>query len=170
MKTLKKLGAIFDSANSVLAVLAGVVIVSLMLIITYEVIIRYFLNRSLVWSVEITGYSLLYVTFLAAAWLLRSEGHVRMDLLIERLNPRAQALMNTLTSIMGVAICLTILIFGVKVSWESYQLGYFMSSEMRPPQYLILIIIPIGMLMLSVQFARRSYGYLMTWKSLLGRR
>lgn len=169
MKILRKLASITDNTNYLLAILAGVILVSLMLVVTYDIAVRYFLGRPLIWTVEITGYALLYVTFLAAAWLLSKDGHVRMDLLINRLNPGAQAMLNTITSVIGAIICLIIAWFGVKVTWGTFQMGYLMSSELRPPQFLILLIIPVGSFLLFIQFLRRSYGYLISWRALSGK-
>ena len=169
MKILRKLASIIDNTNYLLAALAGLLLVFLMLMVAYEVVIRYFLGLSLIWTVEITGYCLLYVTFLAAAWLLGKEGHVTMDLVLNRLNPRTQALLNTITSVIGAIICLIIVWFGVKVTWDNYQLGYVATSELRPPLFLIILIIPIGSFLLSIQFLRRAYGYLVSWRASSGK-
>ncbi len=169
MKILKKFTSIIDNTNYLLAILAGLLIIFLMLTVTYEVVVRYFLGQSLIWTVEITGYILLYVTFLSAAWLLGREEHVKMDLVLNRLSPKAQAILNTITSVIGAIICLIIVWFGIKVTWQFYQLGYLATSELRPPQFLIILIIPVGSFLLFIQFLRRSYGYLISWRTLSGK-
>ena len=49
---------------------------------------RYFLNRPLVWVLELTEYALLWVTFLGAAWLLRQGGHVQVDVIVDFMSRR----------------------------------------------------------------------------------
>ena len=91
---LKKVGNIFNHCNRALALVAGVVTVFVMLAINYEVFMRYFLNRPTLWTLEISEYSLVYITFLGAAWVLRKDGHVKIDLLVRVLKPRSQIILN----------------------------------------------------------------------------
>ena len=106
-----------------------------------------------------TEYSLLYMTFLGTAWVLKREGHVRMDLVLNRLNPTSQALANVLSSIAGAIICLVITAYGVKVCWDLYQSGQYFAAFLKPPKFIILAIVPVGCFLLFIQFLRRTYGY-----------
>ena len=108
MRVLREITRIFERTNNLLAFIAGVIIIFTMAAVTYEVIMRYFLNRPTLWVVEVSGYSLLFITFLGAAWVLRRGGHVRIDLLTNRLKPRNQIRLNIITSIMAAIICLVI--------------------------------------------------------------
>ena len=121
MRLITKAGSIFDRTINILTVAAIVILVFVMLSVCAEVILRYFLNRPLIWVVQVTENSLLYIAFLGAAWVLKREGHVKMDLVLNRLNPATQYLMNSITSIIGAIICLVITWYGVKVCWDLYQ-------------------------------------------------
>jgi TRAP-type C4-dicarboxylate transport system permease small subunit len=92
---------LFDRIIDLLASLAGGLILFMMLSICIDVVLRYFLNRPLTWGVEISEYILLWSTLLSVAWVLKIEGHVKIDLVVNRLNPRNQCLVNTITSILG---------------------------------------------------------------------
>jgi len=160
MKLITKATAIFDRTIGLLSLFAGILIIYIMLSVTAEVATRYFLGGMMGWVIEVSEYSLLFITFLATAWVLKREGHVKMDLVLRRLNPRTQSLLNIITSIIGALICLIVAWYGVKVTWNSYQIGYVMAKPLRPPQFLILFIIPVGSFLLFIQFLRRTYGYL----------
>jgi C4-dicarboxylate transporter DctQ subunit len=84
MKALKRFDTIFDRMIRILFHVAS----GLSLVIVFgtatEILMRYFLNRPQIWAVEVTEYTMLYITFLGSAWLLREEGHVKMDILIWR--------------------------------------------------------------------------------------
>ncbi|MBW2609472.1 MAG: TRAP transporter small permease [Deltaproteobacteria bacterium] len=160
MKLIHKISDIFDGVLSLFGTLAVILITFDMLIVSALVVMRYILKRAPTWVIEFTEYSLLYITFLGAAWLLKGEGHVKMDLVISSLRPRTQAILNTITSVACAVVCLIVVWFGVKVTWNHFQTNYLLPTILRPPSYLIVCIIPIGCFMLFIQFLRRAYRYL----------
>ena len=165
MKLLSWFSAVFNRAVSFLAILGGVLIVLMMLLITAEVLMRYFFNRPIFWAEEVCAYGLLYVTFLGATWVLRGGGHVKVDVLLVNLQPRAQAMTNFITSILGALICLAITWYGTQSTWEHFVIGYKIPTMLSPPKSLILAIIPLGSLALFIQFLRKIYGHLKAWKT-----
>jgi TRAP-type C4-dicarboxylate transport system permease small subunit len=166
MKLLRKASTIFDGSIDISASFAAVLMAFIMLSVCSEVVMRYFFESPMLWVIEVTEYSLLWLTFLAATWVLRKEGHVVMDLLINRLNPGTRTMVNIITSVAGAAICLVITWYGAKVTVDLFQRGHFFQSILFPPSYILFLIIPIGSLMLIVQFLRRAYGYLIDWRAL----
>jgi len=157
---LTRAGAIFDRFIGFLVFLACVLLVGATLIVGLGVILRYFSGSPIVWSVEITEYSLLYICFLGAAWLLKEEGHIRVDVALNLLNPRNQALVNILTSILGAMVCLVITWYGAEITWDHFVRGVPSMELLHIPRFLILMVIPIGSFLLFIQFLRRTYGYL----------
>jgi TRAP-type C4-dicarboxylate transport system permease small subunit len=164
MKLLRKVNTIFDGTIDIFASFAAVLMAFVMLSVTSEVVMRYFFESPMLWVIEVTEYCLLWLTFLATTWVLRREGHVVMDLLVNRLNLRKQAMINMITSVVGAAICLVITFYGVMVTIDLYQRGHFFQSILFPPSYILFLIIPIGSLMLIIQFLRRAYSYLIVWR------
>jgi len=162
---LKKTDTIFDRMLTHLSILAGFLLVFATFSVTAEVIARYFLNSPIVWVVEISEYILLYVTFLAAAWVLKNEGHVKMDLILSRLNPKTQHLTNTITSVVGVIVCSIIGWHGVRVTWRLFQTDYFTPTILELPKFIIIVIIAIGSFLLVIQFLRRAYGNLKAYST-----
>ncbi len=164
MKLQMKVTSIFDRAVDVFAVLASILIAYLIISVTVSIILRG-LRVAAVWMFETTEYSLVWITFLGAAWVLRDEGHVKMDLLLTRLDQRSQTILNIVTSIIGALVCLTLTWFGVKVTWHNFQTGYFLHTVVAPPLYPILIIIPLGSFLLFLQFLRRTSRYFRDWRA-----
>lgn len=83
-----------------------------------------------------------------------------MDIMLNLLKPGTQAVLNIITSIIGAIICFVLIWYGVKVTWDSFQGGHYFLTELEPPQFLILFVIPLGSFMLFIQFLRRANGYL----------
>jgi len=164
MKLVKKVAVIFDRTNDSLMFLAVLVLVFIMLSVTTEVVMRYFLGRPLIWVVDFSQYGLVWITFLGAAWVLRRERHVIMDIVTSRLNPRGQAILNIITSIICAIICLVIVWYGIEITWLRFQEGIYLYEYFEVLDGYILLIIPVGTFLLFIQFLRRINGYLKVWR------
>ncbi|MBW8036676.1 MAG: TRAP transporter small permease subunit [Planctomycetes bacterium] len=161
----RKLNLVFGGTIKFLAFLAGVLLIFMMFSVSLEVVLRYFFDRPMMGLLEVIQVILLYITFLGVAWVLKLEGHAKMDLVLNLLNPRAQSLLNTITSSICAMICLVITWYGALVTWEHLQKGLYLVGVLDIPSGLRLMIIPVGTLLLFIQFLRRTYGYLRVWRA-----
>jgi TRAP-type C4-dicarboxylate transport system permease small subunit len=153
---MKTLMAWFDRIVDGMIFLAGVILVFIMLSVCLEVILRYFLNRPQMWVTEVTEVLLLYITFLGTTWLLRQEGHVKVDIILNRLKPKTLALLGILSSAIGFFVSITLTISGFQLTWDYLQRGIYTPTAMEIPVSIIIVIIPVGSLMLLIQFIRRG--------------
>jgi C4-dicarboxylate transporter, DctQ subunit len=161
-----RLSAFLDLLNDISSFLAGVLMVGVMLFVTLSVLLRYVLNRPIGWSVEVSEYSLVCITFLLAAWVLRREGHVRVDLVLAYFSPASQALLNTITSGISTIVCLVLTFFAAKVTLELYGGSYFTPTILMIPKFIFILIMTFGLLLLTLQFIRRTHKYLHEWRTL----
>ena len=167
MNLLKKATNIFDRIIDVLALLAVVLLAFIMVSVLYEVVTRYFLGQTSSWVFEFTAYSLAFITFLGTTWLLRREGHVKVDLVLSRLNPRTQAMVNIVTSILCAIVWLAVTWYSLKTTLHSYQIGYLEATELQAPKWILLSVIPIGSFLLFIQCLRRAFQYLVNRRILV---
>jgi len=132
----------------------------MMLAIFADVTLRFFFNRPITWVFEGTEYSLLYITFLGAAWLLKRGGHVRIDVLLISLKPRPRAILNIITSILLAIICLFLFWYSAETTWDLHQRGVEYIQYHSIPKAALLAAIPVGSFLLFIQAIKRTYGYL----------
>lgn len=159
MNVVKKFVAVLDAAIDIGAILAAVLAILVTLLVVAQVVLRG-AKIQILWAFEVSEYILLYITFLGAAWVLKRGGHVSLDVLPERLNPRSAALLNAVTSIVGAIVCLLLTWYGVKLTVDTFLSGYTLYTEVEPPIWPIIAIIPIGSFLLFIQFLRMTYKYL----------
>ncbi|MBU6280009.1 MAG: TRAP transporter small permease [Actinomycetales bacterium] len=89
--------------------LIGVMLLSTIVVaITVQVITRYFFGQPLVWVEELAGYCFLWGVFLGAAVGMKELRHIRIDTFVSRLSARPQALWRALTCGILTACCLII--------------------------------------------------------------
>ena len=166
MKLTRIAWAIFDKTLTTLMVLACALVLLDTLAVTVDVILRYWLGITWTGLFEITEYSLLWITFLSVAWILKVDGHIRVDLMLSHFNPRHRAITNIVTSIVCIILLCVLIWYSVRLTLNDYQTGRYISSILQPVKWPIEIIIPIGYFLLLIQFLRIVYGRLKSWKAL----
>jgi TRAP-type C4-dicarboxylate transport system permease small subunit len=167
MKLKTKFSTFLDRVIEGFGMLGVLVLLFLLVLTNKEIVGRYFLNRPTAWSLEIIEYGLLYLTFLGAAWLLKNEEHIVMDIVYDQLRPGVQVWVNIITSAMAAIGCFIVTWYGVKACWGFYQTGQYFAAYLEPPKWIIVGIVPLGTLLLCVQFIRRTYGYFKRRKGFL---
>jgi TRAP-type C4-dicarboxylate transport system permease small subunit len=148
---------LFDRMVDAGAVLAAVLLVAVMLATTIKVVFRYGLREGLIGVDQISGAMLLYITFLGAAWVLRRDEHVTLDLLVNALRPRVRRHLLVASSILGALVCLTVTMFGTIEVVSSWSRGIRIPAEIEYLRAVNLVVIPIGFLFLGLQFVRRAW-------------
>ena len=83
---MKTSNALFDGLIKVMAVIAGIFIVTQILVECYEVIARYFLHRPPIWGVEYCEYTLFLLAFFGTTWVLKQKAHINVTIVVERLS------------------------------------------------------------------------------------
>lgn len=166
---LSRISSYFDRTLNLLSVFAIVLLFFIMLSVTLEVVMRVFLKHGLIWVLEFNRYALVYITFLTFAWLLKNDGHVKMDIVYQKLKPKAQAMLDIITSIIGAVSFFLITWYGTSITWKYFQLNATMDTMVAPPAWLFYGIVPLGTLLVSIQFARIASN---SWRTLreIGRR
>ena len=139
-----------------MAFLAGIILVFIMLSVGLDVILRYFFNSPMIWVTEVTECFLLYITFLGTGWLLRDEGHVKVDIILNRLKPESTAFLGILSSLVGIFVSIMLAFYGMSVTWNYFRRGIYTPTAMEIPVAAIILIIPIGSFMLLIGFVRRT--------------
>jgi C4-dicarboxylate transporter DctQ subunit len=166
MKALTKLGKIFDQINIIMVVISTILILGLTFIVGADITLRYVFLRPLGWVKEVSEYILVALGFLVAAWILKDDGHVKMDLLLNKVSPKAQAVMNIITSIISTVVVLILAWFTVRVMADFYRTKLVTPSVLEPPKWVLLIPIFVGSLLLAIQFIRRTFSFIGRWKML----
>ncbi len=157
MKRMERAGAMFDRVNGFFIWFIGISLAIGWFATCYEVVMRYFLHRPTQWTLEYLENMLVFITFLGAAWVLKSEGHVSMDLILTQFPPRTQASVNCLTSVLCAAACLIVTGYGAKVVCRQIVEGHRFPTILETPMWPLFSAVPVGFFLLFVECLRRAY-------------
>lgn len=166
MKSLTRLGKILDQVNIIMVVISTVLILGLTLIVGADITLRYVFLRPLGWVKEVSEYILVALGFLVAAWILKDDGHVKMDLLLTKVSPKTQTMMNLITSILSIFVVLIVTWFSLRVIIDFYRTKLVTPSVLEPQKWVLLIPIFVGSLLLAIQFIRRTFSFIDRWRML----
>ncbi|MBI4286762.1 MAG: TRAP transporter small permease [Chloroflexi bacterium] len=142
------------------AILTGAITAYVMLSVDLEVVLRYGFTRPTSWVLDFTEYALVYITFLTSAWLLSKDGHVKIDVILERLPAKAQRALNITTSIIATIACLLFFVFSAWMTLEAAQRSEFLVHGTIVPKWSIWIAMPLGSLLLTIQYVRRTMDFI----------
>jgi TRAP-type C4-dicarboxylate transport system permease small subunit len=158
-KLIARLHKFFDHLVDYAALVSGVILGLVTVLVCTDIVMRYFFNKPIQGALESSEYGLLFLTLLAAAWLVRKEKHVRMELLVHQLKPTTQAYINGITSIICALICGIVTYYGVLVVIDRFQTGHRLTTTLEPLSYPLMSIIPLCFFLLIIQFMISAYGY-----------
>ena len=99
----------------IIAALFGATILT----VAAQVFFRYLLHRPLVWTEELSGFLFVWMTFVGAALAVKDGTHIRVDLLVSRLPPRAARWLEAATLWLMAALLAFLIYAGLRLIVEN---------------------------------------------------
>lgn len=143
---------VFSRLNLFCAGFGAAILFFVATIILWEVLSRAIFGQSRLWVIEVSEYSLLFITFLGAPYLLEKNMHVVLDIVYDNLGPGWRRVATVTNATLGLAICATLTVVGIMVVIDQYQVGVRQSTVMTPYSFWITAALPLGMFLMSFQF------------------
>lgn len=138
--------------------LFGVVIGAVSVCMVIDITLRASGGGGLPWLVELTEYLFYAGSFLAAPWLLRHDGHVRLDIVVLALPPAIGGPLNRTTDLIGAAISGILAWYGVIAVIDAWKTGAMQFKTWTVPEWLLLSPIPAACLLLAIEFGVRAFS------------
>jgi len=132
-----------------------------MLIGLVQVVGRYIAPRyAISWAEEVIVYLIVWGVMLAASQLVRTDGHVRPDLVLRAVSPGLQRWMEVLNCLAALVFCAGLAWFGWSIVATSWQMDERSSSDLQFPMWLYSAAVPTGALLMTGRYLARLYRYL----------
>jgi TRAP-type mannitol/chloroaromatic compound transport system permease small subunit len=125
----------------------------LVLVVFVDVVMRYLFNTSYVFTQELEWQLFAFIFLVGAGYTLLHDGHVRVDIIYQRLGPRGQAW----TNLLGVLFfmlpgCLMVIITSWKFTYNSWAIMEGSPDPGGIPyRFLVKGTITLGFILLSLQ-------------------
>ena len=153
MNALKTLSGWIDAVNEWIGQLVAWVTLGLVVVVFIDVVMRYVFNTSYVFTQELEWHLFGFIFLMGAGYTLLHDGHVRVDIIYQRMSPRAQAW----TNLIGVMFFLLPgCIMVVVTSWKFTHNAWMVMEGSPDPggiplRFLIKGTITVGFLLLTLQ-------------------
>ena len=127
--------------------------VALVMVIVYEVVMRYVFNAPTVWAYEtsVTLGGTVYV--MGWAYVHRHHGHVRVDVVYTRLSSRRKAIIDAICALLFLFPLLYILLdASASFTWHAWSVNErLIVTYWKPPAAPFRTIVMIGLSLLTLQ-------------------
>lgn len=147
------------SERTILITGLGVLVITLL--VSYDVLMRYFLDMPQLFVDDLTSFLLVGIIFLGTGPVFYKGGHIRVDLVTSRLKSRTQARLRIITLIIGIFL-LGIVAYETAISTVSaFQTGR-VSAVMVYPLWIAMAFIPLGLILMAffmtVELVKQAKG------------
>ncbi|WP_221039397.1 TRAP transporter small permease [Gelria sp. Kuro-4] len=140
---------LLNKAEIVLRAVLGIALCIMTASVTWQVVLRYVFGRANVWSEELARFSFVWLVMLGSSLAIRSNRHMSIDFIKEKMSPQLQLLLSASSTI----LCM---VFVAVIGWQGLQLltitSRQLSGGMRIPMAYPYLAIPVGSLLMLVFF------------------
>jgi len=153
LNILKKVGNAITKVNEIVGKAASLLIFPLMLIMVYEVVMRYFLSLPTRYNYDLA--LMMYVTLvvLGAGYSLSRDVHIKVDVFYNKLKRRGKMAINLISYpaffFFLMAALLDVLFRYMVFAWQSGEVG--LQSPWRYPMWPIRAIMFTGIFLMALQ-------------------
>ena len=149
---LLKLEKAFDKFADYIGIITGIAMVLMILNVFYDVIMRYFFKAGSIAMQEMEWHLFSVIILLGVAYTLKEDGHVRVDLIYDRLNHKKKAMIN----MVGVFLFILPIAFLVGIASIDNAYQAFLSGEQSGDpggltnRWIVKALIPLSFLLLVI--------------------
>ena len=129
--------------------LAGIFFVTTVSVVIFAVISRYFFGTSYIWTDELARFSLIYLVMIVANAALKSEDHMKIEFAQKRFSDQINNIFRWIRIIISVVVYILMTYKGLLYAWDAWDKT---TIGLGIPRAIPLLAIPIGMLLLLMQY------------------
>jgi C4-dicarboxylate transporter, DctQ subunit len=149
---------IWDTIERTLVGLLGAVA---MLVGLIQVIGRYFFPAyAISWAEEVIVYLIIWGVMIISSQLVRTDGHVRPDLVLRLVPPAGQRWLEAFNCVVALLFSAGMVWYGWQIVDSSLLLEETSSSALQFPMWIYYSALPVGGALMTVRYLIRLYRYL----------
>ena len=152
---MTRASAAFGRLLDALATAAALILLAMVVVVTADILLRNVVGVSFSWANEVSEYALYVMTLLTAPWLLRRGQHVRLDIILTMVPPRVAWLMEAAGDMLGFAVCITLIRYGLDMTLDSARIGAVTIKNLVFAEWWLLAPLPAAFALLAVEFVFR---------------
>ncbi|WP_189368578.1 TRAP transporter small permease [Tateyamaria omphalii] len=139
------------SLSQAACALGAIMLAATGVMLTYEVIARYFFIRPTIWAAELSQLCLIWGCLLAMAYLLTLRRHITVNAITTLLPPMAQKVCASVALAIVVVFSAIVAFWGFDIFFDSFVRGRTTGSLLNLPVWIAEASVPVGFGLLALQ-------------------
>ena len=142
---------VIAAVNQAIVIVSSVALLGAAFVLTYSVVVRYFLKFSTDWQDEMSVFLIIGAVFMSAAAIQARRGHVAIEAIVGLLPPRVNR-------VRQIAVDIASFVFCGFFAWKSWILldesivdNFHSGSTWGPPLWIPYSLMTVGMTLLALQ-------------------
>lgn len=148
---MKGYGKVLDGIEKLEKMFLMITVAIMIVVIVYQVILRYVFSASNAWSEELARYLFIYDVMIAAAIATRKNSHLQIDAFINMLKPKTKAIYTMIATAVGIVFLVFLLGYSMILCQAAAD---NISAGLKIPMSIPYACMPIGaflMILTSVE-------------------
>ena len=138
---LKTYSAFLDKVDKILMAILSILAALMVIIILYQVVLRYCFASANVWAEELARFMFVWVTTLGASVAIRRNVHLRVDLVVDFLKPKSRFVLQIVTYTLILIFLIYLCRLGIDLMGRTMVNK---SAGLRIPMAIPYSAIPVG--------------------------
>jgi len=151
------LAAFYGRVLNVCGIVSALVILAMTGLIVTDVALRNLAGLVIRGSVELTEYGLFLTAMMATPWLLRQGRHIRIDVVVTRLPPRAGWVVELLCDLAGLFLSVLLAAFSIISTIRSAKAATLIVKDYIIPEWWVQWPLGLMLVLLSIEFVFRIH-------------
>jgi TRAP-type C4-dicarboxylate transport system permease small subunit len=147
-------GKAYDAVLYGMAVFAGVLMATMMAMITADVVLRNLGTQGSAHFFTFTEYFLLLIPLFGAPWLVREKGHIYIEVLTGTLRPAARRALMLAVVVLCVAVCAVLAWYGGAITLQNFLQNEKDVRSFDMPRWILMAAMPLSFGMMASEFVR----------------
>lgn len=165
VKRIGKVWSFINRIHSVGIVLSATTLVLMALLICYEVLMRYFFKAPSPWGLDIAEFGMVACAFFGASYVLVKGRHVRVELFISHVPPKARLILEILSSLIMLSYFIVLIWQGWEITLRSFTMNWRTSDLAELPIWPPQLIIPLSGILLCLAVISQLSSYIKALRS-----
>ncbi|HEY7670707.1 MAG TPA: TRAP transporter small permease [Gammaproteobacteria bacterium] len=137
--------------------LTATLLAAMTLLTFIQVVLRDLFESGLVWGLEATVYMFGWLVLLGISGVVRTDGHIAVDILTKHLGPSARKA----AALLATGLCLLYTGLMLAASWTlvaRLQAFGSLAHDLPLPRWVLLLSLPIGFALLGLRLIQATVG------------
>ena len=141
--------------------IADVLLFAIMVIVFFDVLLRYLFNSPLFWAYDVISlYLMAAVFFLSLSSAYSAHCHIGIDILVQTFSKNGQRLAEIFACLLAIPFFALVITVGTERAYNHWINGDAISGLIAWPTWIGAALVPIGCLLLVIRLVFRLIGHI----------